>query len=116
MEGRGAGFPGSSIVVAMARNGTDFGIRVAGTGGRWFTAPAAVPHGLYLGGFGPGDANLGDDADTTGAVCGQLAGALHGERGIPAAWLERLAMRREIGLLAERLVARPFTSRAGERR
>ena len=37
--------------------------------------------------------NLGDDADTTGAVCGQLAGACWGERGIPAAWLDGLAGR-----------------------
>ena len=48
----GAGVAGASVVVAMARNGTDFGVRVAGTGERWFTAPAAVPDGLYLGGFG----------------------------------------------------------------
>lgn len=37
--------------------------------------------------------NLGDDADTTGAVCGQLAGAYWGESGIPAEWLEGLARR-----------------------
>jgi len=37
--------------------------------------------------------NLGDDADTTGAVCGQLAGAFWGEQGIPAEWLEGLAGR-----------------------
>ena len=37
--------------------------------------------------------NLGDDADTTGAVCGQLAGACWGERGIPPGWLEGLAGR-----------------------
>ncbi len=37
--------------------------------------------------------NLGDDADTTGAVCGQLAGAYWGESGIPAPWLEGLARR-----------------------
>ncbi|MFI5319786.1 MAG: ADP-ribosylglycohydrolase family protein [Myxococcota bacterium] len=48
-------------------------------------------------------ANLGDDADTTAAVCGQLAGAHYGEAGIPAAWLARLAMREEIATLAERL-------------
>jgi len=35
--------------------------------------------------------NLGDDADTTGAVCGQLAGAYWGESGIAAEWLEGLA-------------------------
>ena len=37
--------------------------------------------------------NLGDDADTTGAVCGQLAGAYWGEAGIPGEWLEGLARR-----------------------
>jgi ADP-ribosylglycohydrolase len=37
--------------------------------------------------------NLGDDADTTGAVCGQLAGALWGESGIPIEWRESLARR-----------------------
>jgi ADP-ribosyl-[dinitrogen reductase] hydrolase len=37
--------------------------------------------------------NLGDDADTTGAVCGQLAGAYWGESGIPQEWLEGLAKR-----------------------
>ena len=47
------GVPGSSLVVAMARNGTDFGIQVSGTGDRWFTGPAGVPDGLYLGGYGP---------------------------------------------------------------
>jgi ADP-ribosyl-[dinitrogen reductase] hydrolase len=36
-------------------------------------------------------ANLGEDADTTGAIAGQLAGALYGEAGIPAAWRETLA-------------------------
>ena len=35
--------------------------------------------------------NLGDDADTTGAVCGQLAGAYWGESGIPPEWLKGLA-------------------------
>jgi len=37
--------------------------------------------------------NLGDDADTTGAVCGQFAGAMWGESGIPGEWLEALARR-----------------------
>lgn len=37
--------------------------------------------------------NLGDDADTTGAVCGQLAGAYWGETGIPSEWLAGLARR-----------------------
>lgn len=37
--------------------------------------------------------NLGDDADTTGAICGQLAGAFYGEQQIPRQWIARLAMR-----------------------
>ena len=48
-------------------------------------------------------ANLGEDADTTAAVCGQIAGAHYGESGIPAHWLERLTMREEIASLADRL-------------
>jgi ADP-ribosylglycohydrolase len=48
-------------------------------------------------------ANLGDDADTTAAICGQLAGAYYGESGIPKKWLEKLAMRQEITALADRL-------------
>jgi ADP-ribosyl-[dinitrogen reductase] hydrolase len=47
--------------------------------------------------------NLGDDADTTGAVCGQIAGAFYGEEGIPAEWLSRLVMADEIRSLADRL-------------
>ena len=48
-------------------------------------------------------ANLGDDADTTAAICGQVAGAFYGESGIPSEWLQRLVMVEEIGNLAERL-------------
>jgi len=47
--------------------------------------------------------NLGDDADTTGAVYGQLAGAFYGEPAIPTSWLERLAQGDLIGSLAEQL-------------
>ncbi|HEX5995691.1 MAG TPA: DUF1116 domain-containing protein [Jiangellales bacterium] len=59
-----SGIAGSTIVTTMARNGTDFGIQVSGTGDGWFTGPAAVPEGLYLGDFGPADANpdIGDSA------------------------------------------------------
>ncbi|HET9909537.1 MAG TPA: ADP-ribosylglycohydrolase family protein [Anaerolineales bacterium] len=48
-------------------------------------------------------ANLGDDADTTAAICGQIAGAYYGESGIPLKWLERLHMRAEITELADKL-------------
>jgi ADP-ribosyl-[dinitrogen reductase] hydrolase len=50
-------------------------------------------------------ANLGDDADTTAAVCGQLAGAYYGVAGIPTAWLQQLTLRGEIESLADRLLA-----------
>jgi hypothetical protein len=51
-----------SIVTAMSRNGTDFGIRVSGTGDQWFTAPVEMPEGLYFPGFTEADANpdMGD--------------------------------------------------------
>lgn len=48
-------------------------------------------------------ANLGDDADTTAAICGQIAGAYYGESGIPSRWLEALTMRHEITNLADQL-------------
>ena len=53
---------GSSIVTAMSRNGTDFGIRVSGTGNEWFTAPVEMPEGLYFAGYSEVDANpdMGD--------------------------------------------------------
>jgi ADP-ribosylglycohydrolase len=50
-------------------------------------------------------ANLGDDADTTAAICGQVAGAFYGESVIPKKWLAKLAMREEITILADRLFA-----------
>jgi hypothetical protein len=58
------GIAASTVVTTMARNGTDFGIRVSGTGDRWFTGPAEIPDGLFLGDFGPEDANpdIGDSA------------------------------------------------------
>ncbi len=61
-------------------------------------------------------ANLGDDADTTAAVCGQIAGAWYGASAIPHRWLDRLAMRREIEALADRLMMGPSSDapRSGE--
>ncbi|MDH7486138.1 MAG: DUF1116 domain-containing protein [Anaerolineae bacterium] len=58
------GVEGSTIVTTMARNGTDFGIRVSGLGDRWFTAPVATPKGLYFPGFTAEDAS-GDIGDST---------------------------------------------------
>jgi hypothetical protein len=53
---------GSTVVTAMSRNGTDFGIRVSGTGDRWFTAPVEMPAGLYFPGYTEDHANpdMGD--------------------------------------------------------
>lgn len=48
-------------------------------------------------------ANLGDDADTTAAIAGQVAGAFYGESGIPLPWLKKLSMSKTIGLMAEEL-------------
>ena len=61
-----AGVEDSSLVVAMARNGTEFGIRVSGTGDRWFTGPAGAVDGLYLPGYSAEDANpdIGDSTIT----------------------------------------------------
>ncbi|MGB7259182.1 MAG: DUF1116 domain-containing protein [Pseudolabrys sp.] len=58
------GIAGSSIVTAMCRNGTDFGVRVSGTGERWYTAPVEMPTGLYFPGYSEKDANpdMGDSA------------------------------------------------------
>ncbi|HEX6208481.1 MAG TPA: DUF1116 domain-containing protein [Actinomycetota bacterium] len=70
-----AGIRESSIVVTMTRNGTEFGVRLAGTGDRWFTGPAGIVEGLFLPGFGPEDANpdLGDSVITETVGLGGLA-------------------------------------------
>jgi hypothetical protein len=69
------GVEGSTIVSTMARNGTDFGIRVSGLGDRWFTAPSQVPDGLYFPGFSSADANpdIGDSTITETAGIGAFA-------------------------------------------
>ena len=69
------GVEGSTIVSTMARNGTDFGIRVSGLGDRWFVAPAEVPDGLYFPGFTSEDANadIGDSTITETAGIGAFA-------------------------------------------
>lgn len=70
-----AGIEGSSVVTAMARNGTEFGIRISGLGNTWFTAPAPRIEGLYFPGFGAQDANpdLGDSAIVETAGLGAFA-------------------------------------------
>ena len=49
--------------------------------------------------------NLGDDADTTAAIYGQLAGAIYGVEAIPERWLEKLVMGTEITQMADDLLA-----------
>jgi len=60
------GVKNSSVLVVMARNGTDFGIQLSGTGDEWFTGPADVPDALFFPGFTRADANpdIGDSAIT----------------------------------------------------
>ncbi len=69
------GVEGSTLVTTMARNGTDFGIRVSGLGDHWFTAPAPTPDGLYFSGFSAEDANpdIGDSTITETAGIGAFA-------------------------------------------
>ncbi len=69
------GIEGSTIVTAMCRNGTDFGVRVSGLGGQWFTAAAQIPVGLFFTGYTQDDANpdIGDSAITETAGVGGFA-------------------------------------------
>jgi hypothetical protein len=66
---------GSTMIVAMARNGTEFGVQCSGTGDQWFTGPAGTPDGLFLSGYGPEDANpdIGDSTITETAGIGGFA-------------------------------------------
>ncbi|MFC2030302.1 DUF1116 domain-containing protein [Chloroflexota bacterium] len=59
-----SGIPYCSVVTAMARNGTETGIRVSATGDEWFTGPASSIEGVYFPGYGPDDAeaDIGDSA------------------------------------------------------
>ncbi|MDE3088324.1 MAG: DUF1116 domain-containing protein [Chloroflexota bacterium] len=69
------GIAGSTVVTTMARNGTDFGIRISGLGDQWFVAPAEIPVGLYFPGFKAEDANrdIGDSTITETAGIGGFA-------------------------------------------
>jgi hypothetical protein len=73
------GIENSSVVTAMCRNGTDFGVRVSGTGDQWFTAPVEMPQGLYFPGYSEKDANpdMGDSAimETIGVGAFAMAAA-----------------------------------------
>ena len=69
------GVPSSSLVTAMSRNGVLFGVRLSGTGERWFQAPAPSVHGLYFPGYGPEHAapDMGDSSITETAGLGGFA-------------------------------------------
>ena len=79
MTDAGHNVEGSTIVTVMARNGTDFGIRVSGLGDRWFTGPAGKVKALYFPGFTEADANpdIGDSTitETSGIGGFAMAGA-----------------------------------------
>ena len=64
-----------TIVTAMCRNGENFGIRIAGMGDEWFTAPVNTPQGLYFTGYSSDDANpdIGDSAITETIGVGGMA-------------------------------------------
>ncbi len=67
--------PFSTVISTMARNGTDFGVRLASLPGRWFTAEASLVDGLYLPGFSAADAarDIGDSVITETAGIGGFA-------------------------------------------
>jgi hypothetical protein len=69
------GIPGCSIVTVMARNGTDFGLRISAMPERWFTAPAGIVQGLYFPQYTAADANpdIGDSTITETAGYGGMA-------------------------------------------
>jgi hypothetical protein len=64
-----------TLVTIMARNGTDFGIKVSGLGNKWFTGPAGTIDAVYFPGYGKEDANpdMGDSAITETAGVGGFA-------------------------------------------
>ena len=74
-----SGIEDSTIVTTIARNGTEVGVRMSGTGARWFTAPSSTIRGLYFPGYGREDANpdLGDSTitETIGLGGFAMAGA-----------------------------------------
>ena len=75
MADAGHDIEGSTVVTTMARNGTEFGIRVSGLGERWFTSPCPQPVGLYFPGFSAEDGNpdIGDSTITETAGIGAFA-------------------------------------------
>jgi len=75
MTAAGENVEGSTIVTIMARNGTDFGIKVSGLGDRWFTAQSPFVKALYFPGFKESDAcrDIGDSVITETAGIGGFA-------------------------------------------
>jgi len=75
MTAAGDNVEGSTIVTIMARNGTDWGIKVSGLGNKWFTAPSPMVKSLYFPGFSEKDAcpDIGDSVITETAGIGGFA-------------------------------------------
>jgi hypothetical protein len=93
--------PHCPLVTVMARNGTEFGLRVSGLGDRWFTAPVPSPLGLYFPGFSAADANpdMGDSAiiETAGLGGGAMAASPAAARFVGAGGIaEAVAVSEEI--------------------
>jgi len=79
----GHGVEGSSLVTAVGANGRDCGIKVSGLGERWFVAPAEVPEGVFLEGYGPADAGPGC-GDSLAVECAGLGATVIANA--PALW------------------------------
>lgn len=77
------GIEGSSLLTAVGANGRRCGIKVAGLGERWFVAPAEMPEGVFLEGFGPEDAGPGCGDSLLVECCGLGAAVLPAA---PALW------------------------------
>jgi len=110
----------STLVTAMCRNGTDFGIRVSGMGDDWFTAPAPVVEGLFLPGYSAADAGLdmGDSAITEtvgwgGFVLGGAMGILPLVGGTPEEALGYTREMRNITTAAHPVYRMPAFAYAG---
>ena len=115
--GDGESFSGAESIVAIARGAyeTKSEDAVRGTGYVVESLEAALWCFMRTDSFEEAilkAANLGDDADTTAAVCGQVAGAYYGAAEIPAEWLKTLTLRSEIAALADQLWRRAFDSGA----
>jgi ADP-ribosyl-[dinitrogen reductase] hydrolase len=98
------------IIVGTYRSLTDEEIR--GTGHAVASLEAALWSFWHSSSFEEAvlrAANLGDDADTTAAVCGQLAGAFWGRGAIPGRWLDRLSMAGDIERCADQLIQGTFS-------